>query len=222
MKKYISAIIIIILAILVIIWGITYYQSKDRVLSAGKSCIKFSEFDKAIELFNKVIEEDPGNLEAHIYLGIAYGKKREYEEALKNFGIAKNSEEYENLALPAEIHNDVGLIYYLLEQYELAVGEFERSIDANPKYSEAYFNLGVTYSIAERSDDAIAAYKKVLEIDPKNSFSHWNLAVNLEKTGNLQGAVKHWEEYVDNVPAAFRHPDIKRHIDELKEKIAGK
>jgi len=208
-----------VFAVLILIIAVSlgwYSKSTYKFLSEGKRFLYYSEFDKAIASLEHVLEKDPGNIQANIYVGIAYGKKRDYKRALERFGRARQSDKYFLTRLPAKIHNDVGLIYYLLEQYDSAIEEFEKSVSIDPRVSETYFNLGVTYSISGRIYEAIAAYKKVLEIDPENSFSHWNLAVNLEKLGRKEEAIVHWEKYIAYVPGAFRHPDIQRHIDDLK------
>ncbi|MFH1995415.1 MAG: tetratricopeptide repeat protein [Candidatus Omnitrophota bacterium] len=218
MAQRIIGIVVGTLALTALLFFVISSQGKDKYLSSGKQYLKFSEYDKAIESLKKALEEDPNSIEANVYIGIAYGKKREYDKALWHFGRARDNRTGDS-DFPASIYNDVGLIYYLLEEYYFAIEQFEKSIKADPGFSEAYFNLGVTYSITGRTDEAIAAYAKVLEIDPKNSFGHWNLAVNFEKVGNFRKAVEHWEKYIEYVPGAFRHPDIEKHIEELKGKI---
>ncbi len=56
-----------------------------------------------------------------------------------------------------------------LEKGELgqAILFFDKSLEINPAYAEAYEMRGMTYSLREQYDRAIADFDKALEINPK-------------------------------------------------------
>jgi len=76
-----------------------------------------SQFDKAIEEFNKAIKADNNNYEAYYYLGCAYFNKRQREEAkncwLKSIEIKPDyADGYFNLGLLYKMYNDHDMACY--------------------------------------------------------------------------------------------------------------
>ena len=207
----------IICAIVVIAIIIIAYQNLFTDLAFGKSYLNYFNYDGAIARFQRVLSKDPNNIEAHIYLSLAYGKRRNYEGFLKE--IRWVEEQGIEFKLPAKTHNDIGMIYYLLEMYPQAIKEFKKATKNNPEFAEAYFNLAATFSANGQSQEAIAAYKKVLELEPRNVYAHWNLAGILENTDNIEEAIKHWEKYIEFIPGVFRNPEVEKHLRELKDTL---
>jgi tetratricopeptide (TPR) repeat protein len=209
-KKIRTAAILIVIAILIAA-GFSYMLSD---MTVGRRYLWYSYYDGAVNSFLKAIKKNPNNAQAHIYLGIAYGKKREYDKALQEFQWLEAKAA--NIRLPAQTHNDIGMIYYLLEKYDFAIAQFNKAVAAKPKYADAYFNLGAAYSAAGKSREAIEAYDKVVQLSPRNAYAHWNLAINLEKINDIDGAIEHWEKYIQFVLGVFRNPDAQNHLAELK------
>jgi tetratricopeptide (TPR) repeat protein len=108
------------------------------------------------------------------------------------------------------------MIYYLLEMYEEAITDFKRAVRAKPNFVDAYFNMGTAFSALGQTQEAINAYRKALEINPHNAYTHWNLAINLEKIDDIEGAIEHWEKYIQFVLGVFRNPEAEKHLAELK------
>ena len=71
--------------------------------------------------------------------------------------------------LPGEIkavvkaHCEAGGLYYKLGQYALAVEEFTKAIDLDPKCVEAYENRGITYDDLGEQEKAQADFAKANE-----------------------------------------------------------
>ncbi|MDF1536859.1 MAG: tetratricopeptide repeat protein [bacterium] len=63
----------------------------------------------------------------------------------------------------AEAHFGLGTIYLLRTNYELAVEEFERTIDLDKTHGDAYNNLGFTFMKLGRWDEAISACRKAMD-----------------------------------------------------------
>jgi Flp pilus assembly protein TadD len=49
-------------------------------------------------------------------------------------------------------------------KYEEAIGAFNRAIDINPKYVEAWYNKGVALEKLGRNDEANVAFAKAKEL----------------------------------------------------------
>ena len=52
-------------------------------------------------------------------------------------------------------------------QYDLAVIEFTKAIEINPRYAEAYIHRGLAYDAHGEHDQAILDYDKAFEINPR-------------------------------------------------------
>ena len=67
----------------------------------------------------------------------------------------------------APIYNGRGAVYFEQGQYDLAISDFTKSLEINPRYPEALFNLANAYAKSKaRYDIAIANYNKALEVYP--------------------------------------------------------
>lgn len=213
MRKLGITLIVIILVIL----SIYLIRSVFNDFSIGKMSLKYSDYLQAIKRLTKVIEKEPNNLLAHIYLGLALGKKGDFENALREFNWVKQRQP--NILLSAEVHNQIGMIYYLKEMYPEAIEEFKKAVLLKPRLADTYFNLGTAYSAWGDIHNAVSAYSMVVKLNPRHVYGHWNLAINLEKMGDLEGAIRHWEKYIEFTPGVFRHPEVENHILELKKQI---
>ncbi len=95
-------------------------------------------YPEAIEQFQKSIAGNPTFVKAHIGLGIAYLKSRDFKKALETFREAQQYGE----KFP-DILNYIGLTLLFLGELDQAITHFQEAIDINPNYFEAQFNLGV-------------------------------------------------------------------------------
>ena len=76
--------------------------------------------------------------EINMRLGVTYIQSGDYESALEK--LKKSLRQDPNLPTT---HNAIALLYQLLEENELAEKHFKKSIQLEPKYSEAQNNFGV-------------------------------------------------------------------------------
>ena len=54
------------------------------------------------------------------------------------------------------------------KKFELAVKNFNKAIQLNPKHANAYFQLAMVLMVKKKTDKAIAALTKVVELQPRN------------------------------------------------------
>jgi len=58
-----------------------------------------------------------------------------------------------------------------------SIAAFKKTLEINPKYSDAYYNLGVAYAKKDQLDEAIKLLQKALEYNPDDYKSHFALGV---------------------------------------------
>ena len=66
----------------------------------------------------------------------------------------------------------LGLSYYELEQYELALNQFQKALDLNPAFERSRVLVAMTLLKQKRLDDAIIEIQKVLKKNPNNAYAH--------------------------------------------------
>ncbi len=75
---------------------------------------------------------------------VSEGKKhrsnKEYEDAIKSFGIAIKHRQNSSLAYSLR-----GLCYFDIKEYDDALRDFDKTIKINPNFGEHYYNRGLVY-----------------------------------------------------------------------------
>ena len=69
-------------------------------------------------------------------------------------------------------------------RYSEAVKSFEKSIELNPSFSEAYNNLGNTKKILNQQEQAIECFKKAINFKPDNFQALFNLSSIYKENNN--------------------------------------
>lgn len=178
-------------AILLLIAGCTVSQPKDTVSrtpangSAGKSGFAINEaaavdsgaradFDKAvsylreenyekgIDLLNRVVERSPGATAPYINLAIAYektGKPKPAEESLKK-ALAINPDH-------PVANNEYGILLRKTGRFQEARKAYEHALDKYPSYLPARKNLGIVCDLYLKDlDCALKNYQIYSAADP--------------------------------------------------------
>ncbi|PYJ12323.1 MAG: hypothetical protein DMF06_00050 [Verrucomicrobia bacterium] len=69
-------------------------------------------------------------------------------------------------------HSAKGFAAAKSRDYETAIGEFTKAIEAEPGDAKNYFNRGTAYRGANKLTEALADFSKAIEIDPKNAAAY--------------------------------------------------
>ena len=152
-----------------------------------------SEVSQVIELFNArhydeleiqarlLIERYPDSGFAWKVLGTSLWMQG--KEALN--ALQKATELLPN---DAEAHNNLGLVFKRLGQFDNAVASYRRAVEINPSFSEAHSNLGGTLIELGKLDEAVASYRHTLKIMPNHAEAHCNLGAVLLDLGQIDEA----------------------------------
>jgi tetratricopeptide (TPR) repeat protein len=92
-------------------------------------------------------------------------------------------------ALMAQGDFERGLSYYKQGQYERAITEFEKIVEANPDYEDGYRILGDCYLKTRKFDQAITAFQKALQLNNRNYVSYYGLGLAYFNLGRFREAV---------------------------------
>lgn len=126
-------------------------RSADAMYQLGRYYQARVNYAEAIAAYEKVLEADPGHVEAHNGLGVAHCLQDRHELALRYFrkaiGIAP---------LAAHLHNNLGYAHLVKGQEAEAVSAFERALRLEPQNLRARRNLAAVYMKAGLRDKAAA------------------------------------------------------------------
>lgn len=145
-------------------------KSQPAIVGTGLSYMYKKDDDKALEYFEKEIElygkgeyaRINATLEmAYYQAGLIWFKKNHYDRALDYFkqaaAIKRGS---------SDTFVMIGRVLVEKRDYNAAMTEFERALNFDPKYADAYYGLGVCLEKLGRKDEALARYRKAREISP--------------------------------------------------------
>ena len=151
----------------------------NELLIKAATLIKAKQFDKAIPVYEAILEIDDVNIKALTHLPIMYIMKKRFQEAVdminKSFKVVKPEiGDYQNLATA----------YAELKDYKNAINSYKEVIKINPKITKVYKLLGDIQMEVPDYLGAIDAYKHALELSPEKFEQLFDLGVALEYSGN--------------------------------------
>ena len=133
-------------------------------------------FDKNITLLNSLIKKYPDNKALHFAIAVLY----EYDQGGTRYG-----EGYD---------------------MDLAMLHYQKAIDIDARFYDAYFNLAILYYKNNAYDKAIPLFKKVTEMCPIDISAYYLLAEIYKKKGNSEEASKYYDK------ALFTCTDFEKQI----------
>ena len=88
----------------------------------------------------------------------------------------------------AEDHYYAALDLVADGKHELALIEYQKSLESDPLFTEAMHGMARALQDLNRFDDAIAVAKRISEIDPDDVLAHTSLSVLYQKKGMIPEA----------------------------------
>jgi len=88
----------------------------------------------------------------------------------------------------AEDHYYAALDLFAGGLHDAAVAEYQKSIAADPTFTEAMHGLARALQDLNRFDEAIAVAHRIAEIDPEDVLAHTSLSVLYQKKGMIPEA----------------------------------
>jgi TolB-like protein/Flp pilus assembly protein TadD len=113
------------------------------------------DLPRAEKEFQKAIELDPNDLEAHQYYGLSLA-------AMGRFADGRNQLQSAESIDPASPTLDTTSAYvlYLAHDYDEAIARCKKAIEVNPNFYLLHLNLGQAYAAKRMYDQAIAEFEK--------------------------------------------------------------
>lgn len=168
---------------------------KNKWFKIGLAAVyrKFEVLDKQIIVFKELVELEPKNPDFQYELAIAYANNDEYKKAISQLNTL------EKIIGPNEIVTEQKKqIHIILGDFDAAVEESEKLIEAFPKEMQFRSSLGELYMSNNLFDEALEVFNRMLEIAPGNPRSQLNLAEYYRKTGNKDQSIFYLKKAIAN------------------------
>jgi tetratricopeptide (TPR) repeat protein len=172
---------------------------------AGNEFFKAGDTDNAIQEYNRALELNPNNAEAHLRLGfLMYNAKQMHDEGMAHYYKALQA----NPSDP-RIHHDLGMALLHQRQFDRAIEHLSVALQGMPngldkQYNPVgmHFNLALAFSFAGRPEEAITHFSEVVRLDPKNAAAHYRLAMSYAEAKRFSEAVLSAEKALSCASAA--------------------
>ena len=102
---------------------------------------------------------------------------------------------------------------YAKRDYQGAIADFDRAIELNPNYFNAYIGRGNARDDSGDSRGAIADYDRALKISPNNASAYYNRGVTRSRLGDTQAALSDFTQALKinpNYASAYNNRGIAR------------
>ncbi|MEW5803465.1 MAG: tetratricopeptide repeat protein [bacterium] len=203
----------------------------SALMSLGMDYQKGGFIDRAIKVYQEVLQHDPDNLQAYKLLEELYEEGKDWENAYQmEKQIQKLSEADGNYSRLAHIMTEMGKTAYQQEDYALAMKRLKEAITLDKNCTEAYLVLGDIYLAEDKTAKAIAIFNKIISSEQHQlSFAVYKL---LEKAylqkGKFESIESVYQEILSRRPQDTRTRAIladyyykkgllPKAIDELRE-----
>ncbi len=196
----------------------------------GGSYFAKGEFEKAIDIWEGIVKEEPGRVDIITSIANAQLQKGDLDEAEAtarkaiaadpHFYAAHNIltlvyvntgrlDEAEQMAAyvtardpgNAEAHFNLGVIYDIKGLNSKALSSFARSVELRGDYDESRINLANAYVKAGRVTEAREQLEKALDINPTSADALYLLGNISRAEGDNAGALEAYRQALDRVPA---------------------
>lgn len=102
------------------------------------------------------------------------------------------------------------------ETYSLALEAYQKAVELDPNFSDAYVNMGNVYYMQELFVDAERCYRIAIACDPDHAKAHFNLGNTLDELGCTREAVDCFRKSLEKDP---EFPDVHYNLAATCEKL---
>ncbi len=180
----------------------------------GLTYMAKKRLDLAIEHFKKAIALKPGYAPAINNLGTAYMAQQNWDEAIKCFNSITSDLLYVTPHFPV---TNLGLVYYHLQKYDVAIRYFEKALQMQPGFPPAVCGLSQTYLAQGKAPAALALVESGIKSSPKSIELYSELGTIYTVSQNYARAVSAYTRVIElGQPSSPLVEKAQKSLDILK------
>ena len=155
-------------------------KKKQKILELYKE----KKYQDVIKFGEKLIKKKSNDTQLIYLLGLSFINLQKFLNAEKYF------EKLLSLKKTYEIYYIYGNILKSLKKYSEASTSFEKAIELNPNFSEAFNNLGNIKKSLNEPDKAIECFKMAIKLKDNNIEALFNLASIYQENNKFEDLIK--------------------------------
>jgi len=159
----------------------------------AKAAVKAGEYEKSIEYFDKILENEQSNIDALINKGAALIELEKYQEAILSFDKILEIDPNNFGAL-----NNKGAALTRLENYEQAISSFDQILDINPMDATALKNRHIAFQEMGVKSIEDSKYSAHVQIQVRNSDGILVGVIEIKKVDHSPHPIT--DEFLENYP----------------------
>lgn len=163
----------------------TLYNQANELLNS-------EQYEKAITVYDQVIEIKPEFYQALSNRGYALGKLNRYEDSLQSCEKAIQIERDDVFAW-----NCKGVALQRLQRSEEALAAYAQALKIDNKFLDGWNNRGETLLQLNRDAEALAAFDTAIDIKSDYYFAWNNKGTALYKLGRYQEAINAFDKAIE-------------------------
>ena len=125
----------------------------------------------------------------------------------KSIAVEQEGEKGHTMASDALTHFNSGVTFYNQKEFSKAIQAYQKVIELDPTYVEAYNNLGIIYQTMGDAKSAFGAYQKATGINPRYEKGYNNLGLLFLLEGRYEEALEAFQKAL-----AINSNTIESHI----------
>ncbi len=169
-----------------------------------------NQVEKALEIFERISETMPEDLESRAQLATLYSRQNEHDKASETWQTLLESD-------PENTKYQDGLVnsFHDAGKLDQALGVAQQYIEAAPEVGVHYVRLAKLYSEEDRKDEAIAAYQKAIELAPGDRNVYLKVAELYFLNDDIAAAEAAYKNAIQYTPSNWEREDIERQLINL-------
>lgn len=191
-------------------------MNKTKIINAAQKAVQKGQYDKAISLYQKLVEDDPKDVRTLLKIGEIHTKKGDKTEAKKIYKRV------------GESYSEQGFFQKAVAVYKQALKYDARDVEVMLKLAELFEQLGVMndamaqyQAVAALHDksgntkDALKYLARMVELDPENVAARVRLAETYSRENMVEDAVEHFDKAAEVLRKQDRIGDYMKVVERL-------
>ena len=166
---------------LIVFTGCSNANAIKSYLKYGDSLVKLEKYDEALKAYDKAISLNPKCSEAYLGKGQTY-----YEKVLAYYSKAMENNSTQKIPIPEDTNNS--------EQ------AYDKAIELDSKYAEAYYGKGQLYTQEGENDKAIQSYDKAIQLKPNYAEAYFGKGHIFNYNGETDQAIQAYDKAIELKP----------------------
>ena len=152
-------------------------------------------YARGLAELEKMLEEDPGDLDAQLRMALIYGEQREFSKAINQLTSLLKAKPTE-----LKVRDYLGYLYEETKEFPKAVEAYEFNIQLDPSFTESHIHLGVLQYRLKKFPEAITHLNEAVRLTPKQPEPHIVLGLAHLQSDQFEKASQAFEEGIRHNP----------------------